>query len=815
MSDLEVERILEEHLARKLDGAAESADELCAAHPEHADVLRRRLSLLGELESKSPRAMSSELELPRAFDGYEVVRELGRGGMGVVFEAHQVRPERRVAIKLLTGGQGLTARLRERFEREISMLARIRHPNVVKVFGSGVVQGAPYVVMELVEGDSLARRPSDGGAARPAVPWLTAVKLGAKVARALDYVHELGVVHRDVKPSNVLIDARGEPVLIDFGLAREADADALTRSGEFVGTLAYTAPEQARGERVDRRADVYGLGATLFHLVTGSPPYRATSIADLVRQIDAGPPSSARRVNREVPRDLATVLEHALALQPLERYASCADLAQDLEALLEGRPIQVRRRGPGARALAWARRRPTAAALVVSLVLLFAACGAMLLRWRTDELAAREEQRLADRLRLAYLVLEPQHDDLAARSELDELVRRYPDDRTFAWLGDLAQVRGQSDAGRLSAGVWSAEGVRRLRRLYEGNREWLATEPAGKAVDAALQILEPGDGGALRLEPIDLGLQYVEPEQALRCAFTLHQLGALARAGAAAGSALDAAPDDPAAAMLAAKVLRSEDTYRAIAIGGWLHREFPVAEVSIGLAISELAASRFNGAYSPTKLVRTFELADSAALQAPHSASVLQQAGYIYHEARPAGWESKAEDYYRRAIALGDMPQARFNLHNLRWQLGLREPDTVIELLTPIEASYAHWGVYWQNLAWAHEKQGDIVRAVEVLERGVERCAPEWRSEQLDWLIYMRGRLPGGGDETTQRRDFERLLDCTPQDTAGLERLLEAAKVAGGASRDCVTEVIVERERAGVKLGENAAAVAEHVRRTR
>lgn len=804
-----VETLIEEFLARQLDGAAESVDEFCAAHPEHAGALRRRLALLGTLPPIAERG------LPRTFDGFEIMRELGRGGMGVVFEARQVRPERRVAIKLLTAGQALSERLRERFEREIAMLARIRHPNVVKVFGSGRVGEAPYVVMELVEGDSLARRAADLDAARRTGSWREAVKLCAKIARALEHVHELGVVHRDVKPSNVLIDPAGEPVLIDFGLARGADSEFITQSGEFVGTLAYTAPEQARGERVDRRADVYGLGATLFQLVTGSPPYRASSIADLLRQVEAGPPSSARRVNRDLPRDLATVLEHALATRPLERYSSCADLAQDLEALVSGAPIAVRRRGALARVASWARRRPTAAGLVASLCLLAAACGAMLLRWRADVFAARTEQRLNDRLRLAYLALEPRQDDLASRSELEELVGRHRDDRTFAWLGALARVHVQNQGGRVSVGVWSAKEVRALRDVYERNREWLSAEPSGVVVSAALEALEPGDGGALRLDHIELSLDHPQPEAALRCAFTLYRLGALESAASAARRAIELAPDDPAAATVAAKALRGRDTYQAIAIAGWLYREFPSPEVAIGLALCELEASRNNGSYNSARLVRTFELADSAAAWAPQEASILQQAGYVYHEARPAGWESKAEEYYRRAIALADVPQARFNLHNLRWQLGCREPDTVIELLTPIEASYEHRGGYWQNLAWAYDKLGDAARAVELLERGLERCAPEWRSEQLDWLIYMRSRVAGGGDPAEQARDFVRLLDCTPQDTAGLERLLDAATVVGGASLECVGELLVERERAGVKLGKNAAALLEQLRAKR
>jgi tetratricopeptide (TPR) repeat protein/predicted Ser/Thr protein kinase len=809
MTDQEVERILQGHLARKLDGAAESADELCAAHPEHAEVLRRRLSLLGELDSKGPIADSSERELPRAFDGYEVVRELGRGGMGVVFEARQLRLERRVAIKLLTGGQGLSSRLRERFEREIAMLARIRHPNVVKVFGSGVVQDSPYVVMELVEGDSLALRPGAGAPARPVRAWRDAVKIGAKMARALDHLHELGVVHRDVKPSNVLVDARGEPVLIDFGLAREADSDALTRSGEFVGTLAYTAPEQARGERVDRRADVYGLGATLFHLVTGAPPYRAASIADLVRQIDAGPPSSARRVNRDVPRDLATVLEHALALQPLERYASCADFAEDLEALLDGRPIRVQRRSLASRALAWARRRPTAAALVCALGALSVVSMALGLRWRADAAIAREQRRRDDRLELLSCFVDGGGIDRDGRTQrLAQLSRRNADDPTFVWLEQLATLGPLRPPGKLSAAVWSPKGVARMRTLYEREREWLAAEPTGEVLRTALEALEPRAGGALRAPFDGIDLEHADAGAALRCALTLRGLAPPSAAARVARRALELSPEDPLAAYIAAATLREHSPLEAITAASDAFRRVPHPAIAIEWALAELEASRCGDKYDLDKLARTWELVAFATDRAPDSPMILQIAGYVYHEAKPPDWHAKAEEFYRRAIAVGDLSQARFSLHNLRWQLGLREPDSVLELLAPIEESYGHYGIYWQNLAWAHEKQRDVERAVELLERGVELCDPEWRSEQLDWLIYMRGRMPGGADRTALERDFDRLLEWTTQDTQGLERLTDAARVVS-ARRDCVVELLIERQRAGVPLGKSASSIVD------
>lgn len=354
-----LDALIEDYVSRRLEGTRESIDELCARHPEHADALRRRLEALDAVgalpTAASARTLASvargtgfeEIDdpsgasgpLPRLFDGFELGRELGRGGMGVVFEARQVTLDRRVAIKVLGSAATPSPRLRDRFDREIMTLARISHPGIVKVFGSGVVAGASYVAMELVDGESLVTRLPEAGEIVALEQIEECARVAVKLARALDYAHELGVIHRDVKPGNVLIDARGEPMLIDFGLARDDERDSVTTPGEFVGTLAYTAPEQARGERVDRRADVYGLGATLYHLVTGSPPYRARTITDLARQLEAGPPRSAIRLNPAVPRDLATVLEHATAPDPLQRYASCADFGADLSRVLEGVPI--------------------------------------------------------------------------------------------------------------------------------------------------------------------------------------------------------------------------------------------------------------------------------------------------------------------------------------------------------------------------------------------------------------------------------------------------------------------------------------------
>lgn len=308
--------------------------------------------------------LSNPAAIPTRFDDYEILEVLGSGSQGVVYRARQISLQRDVALKVLAGLGLLSTNTRERFEREITTLARIRHPNIVKVFGSGTVGGAPYVVMELIDGIPMSKAlpaPGQGPKGGDVDRWL---RICSILARALDHAHELGVVHRDVKPANILIDARGVPVLLDFGIARDLDRESLTETGDFVGTLAYTAPEQARGERIDRRADVFSLGATLYHLLTGTPPYPARTRSELMRQIDAGSPTRAKRFNKSLSSDLSTVLEHATEPKPVDRYASCADIADDLEAIVTGRPIAARPIGAAQRILRWSRRHPAAAGLI-------------------------------------------------------------------------------------------------------------------------------------------------------------------------------------------------------------------------------------------------------------------------------------------------------------------------------------------------------------------------------------------------------------------------------------------------------------------
>jgi len=312
---------------------------------------------------------------------FEVEGELARGGAGVVYRARDPRLGRPVAIKVLRRLRD--PRQLERFQREVRALARVRHPNVVSVHSAGEQDGVPYLVMDLVEGESLQRYLDGHGP-----PGLRdAVRVAARLARALAYVHELGLLHRDVKPANVLLareDSRepgapriGEPLLTDFGLAREGPGSgSLTAAGSYLGTPGYWAPEQAEGRHaeVGPPADVYGLGATLYALLTGGPPYEGDDLLEVLQAMRRPPPPpSSRRAG--VPAALDAVCLRCLAWEPAGRYAAAGAVADALEAWLEGR-------GP-ARAAPARRARPAAAPLAAAIALLGAAAAVavVLIAW--------------------------------------------------------------------------------------------------------------------------------------------------------------------------------------------------------------------------------------------------------------------------------------------------------------------------------------------------------------------------------------------------------------------------------------------------
>ncbi len=343
------------------DGHEPQADQLL----DGRDDLRSRLEELIRLARDiSPAANES---LPQ-ITGFQILQKLGHGGMGAVYLARQESlGGRPVALKVLPASATLSSRARERFLSEARAIARLRHPHVVAIHAVLHEHGLYAYAMEWIEGGTLAERiPQSRDRAAMTSDRIDAVpnvcRVGIAIARALSAVHAAGLLHRDVKPSNILLRRDGTPLLSDFGLAREAHSSlTLTQAGRFVGTVSYAAPEQLRGESTDVRSDVYALGVTLYHALAGRLPFDAREPHDMLRRIESGLAPPLRKLNPRVPRDLETIVATAMDPDPARRYQAANDLADDLDRLLALQPIRARRAGVAARALKFARRNRGAA----------------------------------------------------------------------------------------------------------------------------------------------------------------------------------------------------------------------------------------------------------------------------------------------------------------------------------------------------------------------------------------------------------------------------------------------------------------------
>jgi WD40 repeat protein/tRNA A-37 threonylcarbamoyl transferase component Bud32 len=391
----------------------------------------------------------------RFIANYEVLGELGRGGMGVVYKARQKGLNRLVALKMVLAGEHAGPNELARFRSEAEALALLQHPNIVQVHEVGEHDGHPFFSLEFCPGGSLATK-----LAGMPLPPQEAAGLVQVLARAVQAAHQAGVVHRDLKPANVLLAADGTPKITDFGLAKKLDAAGQTASGAILGTPSYMAPEQAagKGKAVGPAADVYALGAILYECLTGRPPFRAPTPLDTVLQVLSDEPVPPRQLQPKTPRDLETVCLKCLEKEPRKRYASAGELGDDLGHFRAGEPVQARPVGRAEQLLKWARRRPAlagmAALAVLTAVLGSAGVGTLLQLRQTREQRDRAETAL-------------QAEAEARRTALAEAGRAAEAERTAL-----------AERGR-------AEGALYVNRILRAHFEWL-----GNDVARAEQVLD-------------------------------------------------------------------------------------------------------------------------------------------------------------------------------------------------------------------------------------------------------------------------------------------------------------------------------------
>ena len=354
-SAAELASILDRYMAELQAGCAPDRRHLCEAHPELAEQLEACLAGIEFIQ----RATGPATETPAILGEFRIIRELGRGGMGVVYEAEQTTLHRHVALKVLRFGAVADEDAMNRFRREAETVARLHHTNIVPIFAVGCERGVHYYAMQYIAGRSLADVLAESQQTGQPVPADDVARWGLQAAEALAHAHQRGVIHRDIKPSNLLLDGDGIVWLTDFGLAKRMDEATLTVHGTLMGTPRYMSPEQAAAlqQPVDRRTDVYSLGATLYELATGRALFESAQPHVVIAQILTEEPARPRQVRPALPRDLETVILKCLAKEPFKRYQSAQALASDLRAVLETRPIQARRAPAVERIVRYVRQR--------------------------------------------------------------------------------------------------------------------------------------------------------------------------------------------------------------------------------------------------------------------------------------------------------------------------------------------------------------------------------------------------------------------------------------------------------------------------
>jgi tetratricopeptide (TPR) repeat protein len=487
--ELVLDLICHELLLRTQRGDSPDPDEYLRRFPELAEDLRAQFDVRRALSEEGEDLATIVGAVPEIGCGratplrvaeYEVLKELGRGGMGVVYLARHVGLKRLVALKMIQSPAHACPRQLARFRGEAEVLARLQHPNIIQIYEVGEHEGRPFLALEYLSGGGLDRRLRGS----PQSPRQAAQLLWSLV-RAVGAAHEAGVIHRDLKPANVLLAADDTPKITDFGLAKRLDAvTGQTATGDILGTPNYMAPEQVYGQRgtVGPWTDVYALGAIFYELLTGRPPFNGATVWDTLEQMVSTDPVSPRRLQAKVPRDLEVICLKCLAKETGRRYPRAADLAEDLRRFLAGEPIRARPANAVERAWKWARRRPALAVTVVAMLLSLVVLLAGALVWlraaaSTARLEAHEAQTraaaalaladLRDGLRQVEALSESKHWE-EARSRLDGVFRQLDvAEQAYSTDSQFRELRSRADDLRrvIDMQLTARERLERFRTL--------------------------------------------------------------------------------------------------------------------------------------------------------------------------------------------------------------------------------------------------------------------------------------------------------------------------------------------------------------
>jgi serine/threonine protein kinase/tetratricopeptide (TPR) repeat protein len=730
-----IAEVLATYVDRLCAGERLEREEIAAAHPDCAQELLRELETLERL------GVPGTAAVPEQVGSYRIVRQLGRGGMGVVYEAMDLTMDRHVALKVLPADLLANSKAVARFVKEARIAGKLRHPNIVHVYGMGIDHGTPFFAMEFVEGKTLATVLEDqtsaaGSAAiareAPVSPeaFAGAEESGATdgqghgsaatidqclrtarrfigVAEALAHAHRSGIIHRDIKPSNLMLDHQGRLRILDFGLARAEGQESLTRSADLVGTVLYMSPEQAMARRLqlDHRTDIYSLGATLYEALTLRPPFRGRDHLQTISQILTRDPAPPRLLNPRIPRDLETIVLKCLSKDRADRYATAEALGQDLNRFVRGDPIEARPLGLGEKLARRAWRHRVGIASLLAFVLFAVSSGLLYTKHRQEEMATRTRAFEARVLEAAMLIeygqvslpardghrrhepggeMLPGGPGIAYAQEdggpsLNDPIARALE--VLAEAGELLPLRPEARYQRARALLLlgrKAEALDDLRAIAAAGG-FLPARILGSQVDGDSRVLLPGG-------------------EAWEDAYVRAQLAALSRQRAAA---VDAYSD------LLQFMLRTGEPYLAARM-----------EAQLGRGRAALELGRLDDA------LIDFAAAQSLAPAALEPVLLLARTCLLKGAAARAHFE--LETAYRQA-AFKDAAAERI----VEMLITTREYERALEWATRIKDLAA--GERWQALALAH--LGRREDAVRLARAGVNRDGAEPRARQVLGLV--------------------------------------------------------------------------------